>query len=198
MRQRYRIVLLTAATVLVTLVGLGETTQLLSWAEDIELTWDLFRAAVPESAPSTDLAAIHMELKWHTFHKGERQGSQWVGYTTRVIVSNLMNPQLSWARRDRVNDAALRHETYHFHLNEVYRRKLESALLTVRVCGRTAEETGDLLDRQVHDVADRWLRQAEAIQEKYETETKHGTNAAAQGTWEARIDAWLVDPSSAP
>jgi predicted secreted Zn-dependent protease len=109
-----------------------------------------------------------------------------------------MNPLLSWARKDRTTDSALRHETYHFHLNEVYRRKLESALAAVRVCGKTVEETRSLLDRQVHEVADQILFQAESVQQSYELETEHGSDTGAQFSWEQRIDAWLDNPASAP
>jgi len=198
MNHRHRIVLLGVAVVLVSLASLGETTQLVSWTESIRLDWSQFRGTIPTTAAPNDIAAIHMELKWHTFHKGERNGSGWVGYTSQAIVSNLMNPQLSWARSSQVSDDALRHETYHFHLNEVYRRNLETALLSVRVCGRTAEETGDLLDQRVREVADAWLARAESTQEQYEVETNHGTNATAQQSWEQKIDAWLANPSSAP
>ncbi len=198
MTHRTRIALFVAIVALASLATLSETTQLVSWSEDLELNWNLFLGTVPPNSLPNDVAAIHMELKWHTFFDGERDGSGWVGYTTSVIVSNVMNPQLSWARRERVTDAALRHEVYHFHLSEVYRRKLEAELLTVRVCGRTVEETRNLLDRQVHDIAAAILGQAESVQQSYEIETEHGSSAAVQFSWEQRIDAWLANPSSAP
>ena len=198
MTHRTRTVLLVGIVAVVSLAALSETTQLVSWSENVELSWNLFLGTVPPNIPPNDVAAIHMELKWHTFFDGTRNGSGWVGYATKVIVSNSMNPQLSWARRESVTDAALRHETYHFHLNEVYRRKLETELLTVRVCGRTAEETRDLLDRQVHDIAAEILGQAESVQQSYEVETKHGSDSAMQFSWEQKIDGWLANPSSAP
>ena len=198
MGHRHRIALLVIAAAVLSSIALAETTRLVPWTEDVRLTWNDFRGAVPSSAPSNDIAAIHMELKWHARLKWESTGGSWVGSTVQVIASNVMNPELSWARHDRVTEDGLRHEIYHFHLSEVYRRKLEAALLAVRVCGRTAEETKDFLDRKVHEVADSWLLRAEAMQETYETETEHGTNAAAQRSWEAKIDAWLADPSFGP
>ena len=120
MTHRTRIVLCGGVVALFFLVALGETTQLVAWTKGIQLNWNLFLGTVPSNAAPTDVAAIHMELKWHTFHDGQRDGSGWVGFTTQVIVSNTMNPYLSWARRDRTTDAALRHETYHFHLSDDY------------------------------------------------------------------------------
>ncbi|MFC2077371.1 hypothetical protein ACFLTM_00990 [Candidatus Bipolaricaulota bacterium] len=198
MTHRTRIALLVGIVAVASLATLSETTQLVSWSEDLELSWDLFLGTVPQNVPPNDVAAIHMELKWHTFHEIKRNGSGWVGHSANAIVSNAMNPQLSWARRERVTDAALRHETYHFRLNEAYRKKLEAELLSVQVCGRTVEETRDLLDRQVHQVASEVLGQAESVQQSYEIETEHSLNTAAQYTWEQKIDAWLANPSSAP
>jgi len=198
MIDRARIVLFLVAMAAASSAALGETTQLVSWSENVQLTWNQFLGTVPSTATPNDAAAIYMELKWHTRHDGKRDGSGWVGYPMEVIVSNVMNPQLSWARPGSRTAAALRHETYHFHLNEVYRRRLEAALLAVRVCGKTVEEIKSLLDQQVHQVADTWLFRAKSVQDTYETETDHGNNAAAQLSWEQKIDAWLANPLLAP
>lgn len=178
--------------------ALAETTQLIPWTEDLQLSWGMFQCSVPADAGTSHIAAIYMELKWHTFFTAERSGSNWVGFVSKTIVSNVMNPQLSWARTDRVNDAALSHEIYHFSLNEVYRRKAEAALLAVRVSARTAEEALTLVNQQVCQVGALWEAQATNIQDQYETETNHGLNQGAQSGWEATIDAWLVNPSLAP
>ena len=198
MGQRIRLALLTAVLICVSLAAVGGTTQLVGWTETLELSWDWFLATPPSNVSPTDVAAIAMDLKWHAPYEGERNGSGWIGYTTTVIVSNTMNPQLSWARRDAVTPAALRHEVYLFHLNEVYRRKAEAALLAVRATGRTWEETKALLNQRVCEVAAAVLAQADVMTKAYESETISGGNLAAQAEWERKIDAWLVDPSLAP
>jgi len=198
MGHRIRLALLTAVLICVSLAAVGETTQLVGWTETLELSWDSFLATPPPNASPMDIASISMDLKWHAPYEGKRNGSEWIGYTTTVIVSNTMNPQLSWVRRDAVTPAALRHEVYLFHLNEVYRRKAEAALLAVRVTGRTAEETKALLNQRVCEVAAAILAQADAMGNTCESETNCGSNLAAQAEWEQRIDAWLIDPSLAP
>lgn len=174
------------------------TTQLIGWTEDLELRWDLFRAPVPSDAAPNDLAAIYMELKWHAFFKAERSGGTWYGIVTDAIVSNVMNPELSWARHDRVTDAALRHELYHFRLNEVYRKNAERALSSIRVSAATAEDALDTVNNRVCEVGATWESKVVAAQDRYETETNHGQNLSEQQRWEINIDAWLANPELAP
>ena len=86
MTHRTRTALLVGIVAVASLAALSETTHLVSWSENVELSWSLFLGTVPPNIPPSDVAAIHMELKWHTFFDGARNGSGWVGYTTKVIV----------------------------------------------------------------------------------------------------------------
>lgn len=198
MRHRIRVALMTAVLICVSLASVGETTHLVGWTETLELSWGWFLATPPSNASPSDVASIFMDLKWTAPYEVKRNGSSWIGYTTAAIVSNTMNPKLSWVRRSAVTPAALRHEAYLFRLNEVYRRKAEAALLAVSVTGRTAEETKALLHQRIQEVADAYLAKADAMAYSCEAETNSGSNLAAQATWEQKIDAWLIDPSLAP
>jgi len=176
----------------------ADTTQLIGWTDDLVLSWSMFQGAVPADAAPSQIAAIYMELKWYAQFTARKSGGNWTGYVSTTVVSNVMNPTLSWARLDRVTDSALRHEWYHFSLNEVYRRRAEAELKAVQVIARSAEEALSLVDQQVCQVGATWEAQIMFIQEQYESETNHGQDAAAQARWEANIEAWLINPATAP
>jgi len=195
--RRVRLLLLLGLLVPV-IAAVGETTQLVEWTEGFQLHWSLFLASPPPDASPNDPSGIHIELKWHSFHHAVRSGSNWTGCVSSVIVTNVMNPKLSWVRKDLASDAALRHATYHFRLFEVYREKLEAALLAVRVPARTSDEALELVYNRACQVADGILDRAYDVRQQYELETSSGTNAVRQQSWEGDIDAWLVNPALAP
>ncbi len=191
--------LLGVVAVASSLAAFPQSTPLEGWSRDFQLSWtEHFKAEVPDNAVPNDPAAIYVEIKWYVFYDGRRSGSGWIGGVREAIVSNTLNPQLSWAQEGQKTDAALRHELYRFHLNEPFRERLEADLLAVRVRGRTKEELDDLLSRRAHEIGDHWLARADAEQNQYETQTRCGWDAEAQREWEDKIDSWLADPWSIP
>jgi len=180
------------------LTAAAQTTQLIEWTEDLQLSWSMFLDTPPSDAPSNDPSGIHLEIKWHSFHNAVGSGRSWTGCVHNVVVSNLMNPKLSWARSGQTTDSALRHATYHFRLYEVYRRKLEAALLAIRIPASSSNEALELVYNEACRVADQIIDRAVDVRQEYETQTSYGTDAANQQSWEADIDAWLANPNLAP
>jgi len=198
-----RSVLLLVALVLgmIALAAHGATTQLIPWSENLNFHWGLFLGSPPSDAGPNDVAGIYVQHKWaasNPVQVGSQTASGWTVRASVIVVSNQMNPKLSWARHDRVTDSALQHEWYHFTLHEVYRRKLEAELQSVQVTHSSQAAVGQMLMDEIRDTADSLTTQANAMQKVYDNQTNHGQDTSAQRSWEAQIDAWLASPSQAP
>jgi len=187
----------------VSVLAVGQSTPLIPWDPQRPLTWADFQGVPPSNASQlSEAAMIAMELKYYATYtvKSERgNGYAWVGWVETAIVSNTMNPRFSWVVRSRATDAILRHEQVHFDLNEVYRRRLESELLKIRVQGPTAEATLSALSAEIERVGDGLLDWADnVIHDRYDAETGSGTRADVQARWEQDVASWLVTPALAP
>ncbi|MBE0636586.1 hypothetical protein IH601_11375, partial [Candidatus Bipolaricaulota bacterium] len=116
----------------------------------------------------------------------------------------------SWVVAGTQTDSLLNHEQRHFDLNEVYRRKLQAALLKLRGEGKTAKEAHEDLERKINET---WKKamdklngisavggadRVDGLQDDYDNQTEHGTEAGKQEEWDKKIDEWLKDPSKAP
>jgi hypothetical protein len=185
-----------------TATAFAQSTQLVPWSETRPIEWADFQGTPPPDAASlNEAAAIHMTIKWHAQFsiQPEALGSHaWLAAVDRVVVSNQVNPRFSWALPSQTTPDVLRHEQFHFNLNEIYRRKLQEELHTLSTRGRSADETMDSLDAQIQAHAQAILDRLSEMQSRYDDETKHGIDAEAQSRWMSTIDAWLADPGLAP
>jgi len=144
---------------------------------------------------------VSVDIKWaagHDFDHRFGRTPAWIGTPKNIIVSNVLNPTLSWALKNAVTDRLLQHEQGHFDLSEVYRRKLEQSLCEVCVTGSNGEAVKAALDRALHAVADPILIQAKAMYQRYDVETSYGRNEAEQARWNQLIETWLGQPLTAP
>jgi len=172
----------------------------IAWDTARPLTWSDFRGvAPPTSGNFTEPAAIHMTIHWRVSYSAtSANGRTWSGRVETAEVTNVMSPALSWAVPGQVNPLILLHEQTHFDLNEVYRRKLENALLCVQAQGSSQQGVVDALNERVHAIAQQLLDRLVAVQDIYDAETSPGINQAAQNRWKDQVSLWLSDPSLAP
>jgi hypothetical protein len=167
-----------------------------SWSPDRPLSWTDFRGAPPSNVSDlTDAAAIHMSICWpytYTYQTGAADELVTFG---SVCVINFMDPSRSWAYGPRMKPDTLRHEQTHFNLNEVYRRKVETALSRLQpIPPMTRTALRQFLSRVADPILDRMVD----AQSQYDRETDHGNNAAAQAEWDRKVLGWLQQPSLAP
>jgi hypothetical protein len=188
--------------VIATISAFSQSTQLIPWDAETLLTWADFQGEPPANVGHLpDAAAVHVTIKWHTSYAVRSQranGYSWLGSVQDLVVSNLMNPRFSWVVASKATPAILRHEQFHFNLNEVYRRKLAETLSGLQIQGSTAEATKALLDERIQETAAEILDRLSAIQTQYNQETASGTDSEAQKQWESDIQTWLATPSLAP
>jgi len=170
------------------------------WDATRQLVWSDFQGTPPaNSAAYKEPAAIHMTIHWRvSFTATCANGRTWTGRVASAEVTNVMSPALSWAVPGHVDALILQHEQTHFDLNEVYRRKLEAALLCIQSQGTSEQTVVDALNERVRSVADSLLDRLVEIQDQYDAETSPGMNQTAQYRWSEQVREWLADPSLAP
>lgn len=95
-------------------------------------------------------------------------------------------PDLSWVKPGKKDARLLAHEQLHLNISELHGRKLRKAM---------AEYDPDLKS-DIKKVLERIYQKNEIsrrqMQEKYDRETNHGQNEAAQAKWENFIEAELT------
>ena len=172
----------------------------IAWDVSRPLSWsDLLGAAPADAINRNEPAAIHMTIHWRVSYSAtSANGRTWTGHVGDAEVTNTMSPTLSWSVPGKLNALILVHEQTHFDLNEVYRQKLEHALLCVQTQGGTQQDVLDTLNAQVHSMAGVLLNRLVDIQAQYDTESSHGLDQTAQSRWQDQIARWLIDPSLAP
>ncbi|MBU0595084.1 hypothetical protein KJ567_00155 [Candidatus Bipolaricaulota bacterium] len=189
------IILAAALPILADAVGDG-----IAWDVSRPLSWGDFLGTAPADAVNrNEPAAIHMTIHWRVSYSAtSANGRTWTGRVGSAEVTNTMSPTLSWSVPGKLDALILTHEQTHFDLNEVYRRKLERALLCVQTQGSAEQGVLDALNAQVHSMAGILLNRLVDIQAQYDAESSHGLDQAAQLRWQEQIARWLIDPALAP
>lgn len=88
-------------------------------------------------------------------------------------------------------DALLSHEQFHYDVGVVCARALARELAAVRT--RTKAELLPIIQKAI---ALHFHRRAGLIQSRYDRETAHGTNAAAQRRWKQQMASVLANPNA--
>lgn len=168
------------------------------WSAASPVTWSLFQCPPPADAiHRSEAAAIHMTIEWRASYSLISNGGDWAGYVQSVTVTNSMQPSLSWVVPGKATSSILEHEQAHFDLNEVFRRKLEALLPCLQAKHPTKQGAIDSLNDALHQRANEVLSELQVAQARYDAETRHGNDTAAQARWEAQIALWLLDPTAA-
>lgn len=168
------------------------------WCHAAPISWDHFRGVPPPDAHArSEAAAIHMTVRWSLSFivEYDQRSRRWNGYVEEasLVVTNTMQPSLSWVIPGKDSAAVLNHEQRHFDLNEIYRHKLLAGLSRVRGDGGSSEEVRTALNRAIAATAEQILNALAEAQALYDVETAHGTNPTMQAIWDERIGTWLAD-----
>lgn len=171
-----------------------------AWQADDPLNWDDFQGQPPVGSPfdaqtvwvwQTDARAIVQctlgEALWRCAAAFDDPSAQ-----------ALFLRSLSWVKSaGRSSAALLAHEQGHFDLAEAQARGLAAALAALHAEAQSADRLvaeNDAL-RQLETVAEVAIQAltdaAQAEQARYERETAHGTDRAAQARWAAKIKVLL-------
>ncbi len=152
----------------------GESPDWVAWTAGQTLTWDDFRG-------DPDVSNDH-HAQTHCMLDASLQGS---ANDMTISVAAYFIPEQSWTRTK--NDLQLlRHEQLHFDITELHarilRKRLSDAFRKNQNPGAIFEESFQVLNRELN-----------AMQERYDRETVHGTQAEAQKDWETMIARLLEE-----
>lgn len=175
----------------------------LPWCSEQPLDWGDFQGEPPiDAALRTEVAAIHITLRWHVTSQVEynRHLDRWEGTVdpSSIEVTNVIDPSRSWVAPGKQSNEVLNHEQRHFDLNEVYRLKLLSVLPQSRTVGDSAETVKKGLNEAIYSAANKILSKLQEVQEQYDEMTHHGTSPEGQAEWDKKIAFWFINPSQAP
>jgi hypothetical protein len=194
------IAVLAAAALVAVLATTAALAESVSWSAKRPLSWDDFRGSVPHSTAPYNVAMTAAALRWSYDYSVRRAGEGCSYRVTQIRIEALFDPATSWVKAGHRTDAVLAHEQGHFDLAEVHRLMFEQAshgrLRTDGRCrGRNAKSIGKFVEREIEATLgrlyERTWRNFERIQSRYDEETAHGMNAAAQSEWLATIAAAL-------
>jgi uncharacterized protein DUF922 len=159
---------------------------IIEWSTDRRLAKADFRGRVPRLASMTSLSAVGLEVEWRC------EGDALYG-----MVRATFDPARSWwrpgdasGRGHRADAQLLQHEQLHFDLAQIAARTLQGRFESLK--SACAQPDGRLdVERAVADV-DRELQEQ---QSRYDRETDHGLNGAAQDRWTKAVQRQLGLPA---
>jgi len=135
----------------------------LEWGKPIR--YDDFKA----SPAPRDTAAANISVTILLGYSGKAAES----LKFRVVA--VMDRSESWMKTEFKRDHILRHEQGHFDIAHIYAKKLEASL------EKRNYTASDL--QLLNDLYDRFLREMNELQLRYDTETKGGWDDLAQSKW---------------
>ena len=153
------------------------------------LEWSLFRPADSLSASEDARIAAEMSVPQPLRIERDDSGSYRLpAFTVRVAPDR---SQTVVRRSIRPSRELLRHEQGHYDLVVLAARALAQELDVVR-----ADSPGEVA-RLAEDLVAEHTRRAARLSERYDDETSHGRELAAQSAWNANLAAALAAPAVA-
>lgn len=152
------------------------------WSKDTQLNWSDFQGTPIENAAEVAMTASSVEYNYYT--SGNKIGWK---------VTPKFYPNLSWYIPASATDNILKHERLHFDITELYARMLRKQL---------QDNVHNVTDiKTLISIGKKLIAAWNAEQRKYDIETNHSINTAAQQKWELtirkRLDA-LKDYATVP
>lgn len=146
------------------------TDTFISWNENRKLSWDDYKGV-----PDMDLKAsaiTYCEL-------GFRMSKPTIFHKTKYVVYNNFFPEQSWVKPEfKTDEILLKHEQGHFDLAQVYAKKLNLSL----------QKKHPAQARKIwKKIYDKYVQ----AQQRYDRETKYGTDSLQQKKWNEYIQKEL-------
>ena len=143
------------------------------------LVWENFEGT-PDPASSFD-ANTSSGLSYSWSLKKDFNGTHFV-----YKVESYFLPDGSWVKPGRESELLLAHEQLHFDITEVFARQLRQKMEDFN-----PESRGDI-KQELQRIYKKIERERALLQEKFDRETRHGQDEAAQLRWRKQIDIALL------
>ena len=173
----------------------GNRPALIEWADGRKLTIQDFKGKIPPSTGDASHSWVAIDASWECRDgKGSSQAratfdsnrSWW-----RAANANLwgtVDDATPMAPPQDADRELLAHEQLHFDLTELWVRKIRAQFKTLpAVCATPGGASA--FEKAIADMERDWR----AEQEKYDTDTGHGTDALQQRAWAGRVANALKD-----
>lgn len=144
-----------------------------------KLTWSDFTGKVDESDPYS--AYTNYNVKPHMDNIMLRGDSVFVG---KIEVILELDPSKSWAKKDKLTDALLKHEQGHFDLGILCMRE------TLAMLGQSRFTKANL-NSLAYDIINKMLKKYSDMSVLYDSDTNHSANKDEQKRWDKLIAEML-------
>jgi hypothetical protein len=155
----------------------GQDNQI-SWQHDFQLDWSDFQQRVGQGGV----------FKAFTF-SGIQYEVRDLGGIVAIEVESYFLPGESWAFQDYLSDELLAHEELHFHITEIYARKMRRDFTKFEI--DIEEFASNKMIEELKTKYNSLYDEMELLQKRYDSETDHGAGSQAQIDWEEWIDVQL-------
>lgn len=146
----------------------------LVWEQGRLLTWKDFKGKPIRESSNAALSSISIEYRWRTQPDGR----------FLVDIYSLFYRRESWVNPLLESDRLLAHEQYHFHIAEIFARRLRKEASSLLCTKLTCREEFDSVFSKTIDKHD-------AFQHQYDLETDYSRNPFTQIEVQQRIDSLL-------
>ncbi len=144
------------------------------WSDSLELSWDLFKEK--RQGYSYMKAMTHSGIMYEV----DVEDGQIV-----IDIKSYFIYGKSWVMKGFKKPELLAHEQIHFHIAEIFKRKLDQMCDKYRVDDRTFFARN--YQKKIQADFNQIFNEMEAYQQLYDKETGHGTIKSKQDFWEKKI-----------
>ena len=143
--------------------------EFILYSDEASLNWNHFNGAPETNDACNYSAGINCEIMYRL---------NYVHNYKVAVVGAFMNPNKSWRKAE--NPELLKHENYHFKIDEIFVRKIRNRISELN----SNEKVGQIVDEEI--------KNRDEMQGSYDGETNHGLNLVVQQSWYKKIDDYLA------
>ncbi len=152
--------------------------EVISWRDDIKLTWSEFKGV-----PKPNMSAVAVTASGITFEFSVKEtGSRIVSFDANVFAH--FYPNKSWYIKEESDNHILAHEQLHFDITELYARKFRKQIVQLNVTNNLKSELRSLHNNINKEVA--------IAQNLYDQESNNSVNREFQAKWEKFVKQELI------
>lgn len=145
------------------------------WDERNDLTWSDFKMTDKLNVNESALISTGIDVKWNL-----------KGSNLKITVRSYVNRDKSYVIKGKQSDELLLHERYHFHIAEIYARKLRRELINIKF-------TKENYKNEITSVFNLNKKERNKYQNLYDKETNHSKKSLEQEYWNEKIDNELKE-----
>ncbi|MDB4060373.1 DUF922 domain-containing protein [Vicingaceae bacterium] len=153
----------------------AEEKKLIEYHKRNELNWEDYQARPNHQSSFKALTATKITFKANS-----------KGKTLRFSIKNTFEPHNSWTKGNE-SVLLLEHERLHFHISELYARKLRKEIQETKFT-----TTDQKLMNEISRIYEYKMNELSKYQIRYDRETSHSTVEQKQKEWESKIKAELL------